>query len=467
MTQAQAADVGSIDRRTWMLCWVIVLGSFASGLDSSIINVGIETIGNDLDSALSLTQWTASGYLLALALSLPTAGWMARRFGSGRLWLCALGAFTIASAACAFAPTIEVLIAGRVVQGLAGGLLIPTGQTIFGQAVGPQRLGRVMGTLGIAVSAAPALGSLLSGAILHVARWPWLFLVNVPIGLVALAMGLRMVPRGPRTTAAPVHRTGLALITIGLPALVYSTSRWGDTGALTDDAAAAEVLAVIALALFVVVTRRARSPLLDLRLFSIAGFRAGAITAFASGALIFGSGVLFALYFLMGRGESPLQTGISVLGAALATALTAPLTGFWVDRRGPGPAALTGASLAVVSLTALTVLPTGASQWAIQPLLILFGAAVSLVAMPAGISAYRSVTAEQLPDAITQVNIVQRIGGSLGGAMCAVLVAGNMDTLDTGLRYGFHALTLAALGSLVGAILIVRAVPGRAAADNA
>ncbi|MFT4128046.1 MAG: MFS transporter, partial [Gordonia sp. (in: high G+C Gram-positive bacteria)] len=111
----------------------------------------MDSIGTDLHSPLNLTQWTASGYLLALAVSLPAAGWMARRFGSGRLWLTSLTAFTIASAACALAPTIQFLIAARVIQGLAGGLLIPTGQTILGQTVGPQRLGRVMGALGIAV----------------------------------------------------------------------------------------------------------------------------------------------------------------------------------------------------------------------------------------------------------------------------------------------------------------------------
>ncbi|WP_429517722.1 DHA2 family efflux MFS transporter permease subunit [Rhodococcus sp. BE178] len=462
MTSAAVSGAGEqsdrIDARTWRLCWVIVLGAFASGLDASIVNVGMDSISHALGSSLAATQWVASGYLLALAVSLPLAGWLARRFGSRRLWLASLAAFTVASIGCAAAPTIELLIVARVLQGLAGGVLIPTGQTVLGQAVGPDRLGRVMGTLGIAVSAAPAIGSLLGGFILHSAAWPYLFLINIPIGVAGLLLGNRLLPRDVgSSTTSPLHRTGLGLISVGLPALVFAASRWGDAGQLAPDIVAAAGFAALALTAFVAVTLTSTHPLLNLKMFRVPGFRAGAVTAFFSGALIFGSGVLFALYFQVGRGQTPLDAGVSLLGFAGATAVTAPITGRWIDRRGPSRVALAGGVLAAATITVLTALPLNAPIWVLQPPLIVFGAAVNMVAMPAGITAYKSVSATHLPDAIAQINILQRIGGSLGGAICAVLVASNQTGLAAAFTRAHLALLVGSLGATTGAWLIYRA----------
>ncbi|WP_163549006.1 MFS transporter [Candidatus Frankia nodulisporulans] len=206
----------------WRLAGVIVFGAFASGLDASLANIGLKSISSDLGSTLATTQWVTSGYLLALAVSLPLSGWLGRRYGPGRVWLASLVAFTVASGLCAAAPTVSGLIALRVLQGLAGGLLIPAGQTVLGRAVGSARLGRVMATLGIVVAVAPALGPVIGGLILHGGSWRWLFAINLPIGAAGLALGLRYLPRGERGRAPHLDWPGLLLISTGLPALVYA-----------------------------------------------------------------------------------------------------------------------------------------------------------------------------------------------------------------------------------------------------
>ncbi|WP_285032117.1 DHA2 family efflux MFS transporter permease subunit [Mycolicibacterium sp. lyk4-40-TYG-92] len=445
-----------IDRTTWRMCWVVVFGAFASGLDASLVNIGLDTISRDLDASLGETQWVASGYLLALGLSLPLAGWLSRRFGTGRVWLTALAGFTLASGLCALAPSIGLLISARVLQGLAGGVLIPAGQTLLGQAVGPDRLGRVMGTLGIAVGAAPAIGPLVGGLLLHALPWPWLFAINLPIGAVGLVLGRRYIPRGVPAETKGIDKAGLALVTIGMPLVVLSLTEWGNSGTISATTAAAAAAGIAALAWFVAHASRTADPLLDVRLYRNAAYRAGAIAAIFSGALVFGSGIVQTLYFQIGRHLDPIHAGLSLFGVAAATVVFAPLTGRWIDRYGPARVSLVGSVIAVATTAPFMILPVDARGWIIQPMLIAYGAAVAMVATPAGVAAYAAVTAAQLPDAITQINIIQRIGGSLGGAICAVLIASRLPNTTAAFHTVFAALTICAVGALGGATLIHR-----------
>lgn len=461
MTQAQTSkDTTStptpIDRQTWRMCWVVVFGAFASGLDASLVNIGLDTISRDLHASLSVTQWVASAYLLALGLSLPLAGWLSHRFGTGRIWLIALATFTVASGLCALAPSIGLLIAARVLQGLAGGVLVPAGQTLLGQAVGPDRLGRVMGTLGIAVSAAPAIGPLVGGLMLHALPWPWLFAINLPIGAVGLILGRRYIPRGLPAATKSIDKPGLALITIGMPLAVFAVTEWGSSGTISATTAAAAAVGTAALGWFVVHAARTTNPLLDVRLYRNPAYRAGGIAAAFSGALVFGSGIVQTLYFQIGRHLDTIHAGLSLFGVAGATVVFAPLAGRWIDRYGPARVSLIGSSIAVATTASFIALPVDASGWIVQPLLTAYGAAVAMVATPANVAAYKAVTAGQLPDAITQVNIIQRIGGSLGGAICAVLIASRLPNTTSAFHTAFAVLTVCAVGALTGATLIHR-----------
>ncbi|TDP96502.1 DHA2 family efflux MFS transporter permease subunit [Labedaea rhizosphaerae] len=442
---------------TWRICWVIVFGAFASGLDASVVNIGLESISRDLGADLAVTQWVASGYLLALALSLPVTGWLGRRFGVGRVWLASLAGFTVASGLCALAPDVRLLIVSRLLQGLAGGLLIPAGQTVLGRQVGAARLGRVMATLGIAVSVAPALGPLVGGLILHALPWPWLFAVNLPIGVAGLLLGLRYVPRGERGTAQRLDPGGLALVTTGLPLVVLAVTRWGETGRVDSIALVAAATGIAALAWFVRRTRAHPHPLLDLSLYRDPRYRAASLAAACTGALIFGSGIVVTLYFQLGRHLDVVQTGLGMLGFAGATAAVAPFTGRAVDRHGAAPVSLVGATLAVLTAAPFAWLPVDAPIIVVELLLAGFGGAVALAAMPTGIAAYKAVRPDQLADATTQVNILQRVGGSLGGAVFAVLIAARLPDANAAFHTGFLALGVGALGALGGALLIHRA----------
>jgi EmrB/QacA subfamily drug resistance transporter len=454
---APAADAGLTPARLeklgwplWRMALVIVFGAFMSGLDASVANIGLNTIRTDLHTSLDQVQWVTNGYLVALATSLPVCGWLGKKIGAGRLWLAALAVFTATSGLCAAAPGIDPLIALRLAQGLAAGLLIPAGQTILGQAVGPARLGQVMATAGIAVGAAPAVGPFIGGLVLHALSWRWLFLINLPIGAVGLALGWRFVPRGCRGEAPPLDWPGLAAISAGLPLLVYALTIWGATGTLAATPVIVPLaLGAGALTAFCLRTLHCKGPLMDLRLYRSPVYAAASAAAATSGVLLFGTSLLFPLYFQLLHDQSVIGTGLRLLSLGGGTALTAPVSGRLTDRYGGGAVALCGGLLAVAVTVPFAVIGAHASAVLVQAMLAMLGVAIGLTTVPPGVAAYKTVRPSQLPDATTQVNIVQRAGGALGGALFTVILA---NGLPHGTGHAFHTTFWRLTGSAILAL---------------
>ena len=190
-------------------------------LDTTIVNVALRTLGRDLHSPISQIQWVVTGYLLALAAVIPVTGWASRRFGAKRVYLVSLVLFTAGSALCAVAGSITTLVLFRVLQGVGGGMIMPVAQLIMAQVAGPKRMGRVMGVVSMPAMLAPILGPVIGGVILQDLHWSWIFLVNVPIGVIAFVLGWRLLPHTDSGEAGrlDVVRPGAALD--GRPAIVY------------------------------------------------------------------------------------------------------------------------------------------------------------------------------------------------------------------------------------------------------
>jgi EmrB/QacA subfamily drug resistance transporter len=435
-------------RSVWRIAIVVVFGAFASGLDASLTNIGLSTIGADLHAGLAEVQWVATGYLVAMAVSLPLCGWLTRRIGAGRLWLCALAAFTVASGLCATATDLGWLIGLRVLQGLAAGLLIPAGQTVLGQAVGKDRLGRVMSTLGIVVSLAPALGPVVGGILLHSLSWPWLFLINLPVGAIGLYLGLRIIPRGTRAVTGSVDWPGFAWIGAGLPLVLYG---------LTGPAPIPLTLGVLALVAFALRTRRRENPILDLSVYRNRTYLLATAAAGMSGALMFGSALIFPLYLESLHHDPAMTAGIRLLALGLGTGTIVPIAGRLTDRYGGGIIATIGATCALVATIPFAVLNPTAHPILLEALLALFGIAIGLTAVPPGIAAFKAVRADQLPDATTQISIVQRVGGATGGALFTVVLAhGLAEGRLTAFHHTYWWLAGTAALTLACAILLHR-----------
>src|SRR5213082_745459 len=223
-----------IDAYVWRISAVVIVGSIMSILDTTIVNVALDTLSRELHSPIADIQWVVTGYMLALAAVIPVSGWAARRFGAKQVYVVSLVLFTAGSALCGLATDTTQLIVFRVLQGVGGGMILPVGQLMMAEAAGPQRMGRVMSIVAIPVMLAPILGPAIGGLIVQNMSWRWIFYVNVPIGVIAVIAALRVLPT---VKPGPVDRLdvrGLLLMATGLPLLTYGLAEIGVTGGFSS-----------------------------------------------------------------------------------------------------------------------------------------------------------------------------------------------------------------------------------------
>ena len=328
-----------MDRALWRLASVVVLGTIMSILDTTIVNVAIETLGRDLDASLSSIQWVSTGYLLALATVIPLTGWAMERFGGRNLWMLSVALFLVGSVLCGLAWSTSSLIAFRVLQGFGGGMIMPVGQAILAQAAGPERMGRIMSVIGVPTLLGPILGPVIGGLIVDNFSWRWIFFVNVPVGLVALTLAWRILPRAESIRrGAVLDIRGLLLLSPGLAFLVYGLSQVGMQGSFTDYHVLIGVgLGVVLLVGFAfhAVAAREKS-LIDLSLFRDRAFAAASGTTFIFGVSLFGAMLILPLYYQVVRGESALNAGLLLAPQGIGAAMAMPIAGRLTDRLGAG-----------------------------------------------------------------------------------------------------------------------------------
>jgi EmrB/QacA subfamily drug resistance transporter len=451
-------NTARIEPHVWRIGAVVVIGAVMSILDTTIVNVALETLSRDLHSSLADVQWVATGYMLALAAVIPVSGWAAGRFGAKRLWIVSVVLFTLGSALCGVAWSTGSLIAFRVLQGVGGGMIMPVGQMVLARAAGPSRLGRVMSVIGLAMVLAPIFGPTIGGLLIDHLDWRWIFYVNVPVGAIGVVMGMRMLPRVEEGVGATrLDRTGLALLTVGVPLIVYGLAEVGQRGSLMEAQAYAPLLIGAALALaFVLHALRAAQPLLDIRLFREPSFGAAALTTFILGACLFGAMLIMPLYFQLVRGEDAVTTGLLLIPQGIGAAIAMVPAGRLTDRLGGGRIALAGLAVTLLTTIPFTLLGATTSYVLIGAAMLARGFGIGLTMMPAMTAAYARLEPEDIAHATPQLTVLQRIGGSIGIALLTVVLQNGLDGAHT------PAAAASAFGhtyELVLALTLVAAIP--------
>lgn len=276
-------------------------------------------------------------------------------------------------------------------------------------------------------------GPVLGGLIIEHFSWHWLFVVNVPFGLAAIALGARCLPVRARVPSGPLDARGLALTLLGVPLLVYGLAESGHAGGF----GAAEVLVpalagVVLLAAFAVHALRTPQPLLNVRLLGGRAFGAAALGTFCGGAVLFGAVLLPPLYFQGPRGESALTAGLLLIPQGVGSALAMPVAGRLADRHGGGQVAVAGLVLATLATVPLALVGATTSYWFLGAVLFVRGVGVASSMMPLMAGAYAQIRVTDIADATPQLNVLQRVGGSLGTAVLAVILARHLDEAGPG-----------------------------------
>jgi EmrB/QacA subfamily drug resistance transporter len=423
-TPAAANTADRLDPALLKLAGIVLVGAVAVQLDATIVNVAIDTLGRDLHASLSTIQWVSTGYLLALAMVIPLTGWAVDRFGSKRMWMISLALFLGGSVLCASAWSAGSLVAFRVVQGIGGGLLLPLLQTILAQAAGPQRLGRLIAAIAVPALVAPIVGPVIGGLILDSLSWRWIFLVNVPVCAIALLLAWRYMPDPRAGGDHPLDWLGLALLSPGLAAIVYGFSEAGTRGGFGGGRVIAPLtIGAVLVAAFAVHSLRTRiQPLIDLRLFRQRSFTASASLMFLAGLSIFGAMLLLPLYYQQARGQSALDAGLLLAPQGVGLMVALPIVGRLTDRIGPRPIVLAGMALATLGTIPYTQVGPDTSELALGAALVIRGAGLGALFVPATTAAYHGLRNEAIPRATSAVRIFQQVGGSFGTALLAVIL---------------------------------------------
>jgi EmrB/QacA subfamily drug resistance transporter len=412
-------DADRLDPLVWKITSVAALGSFLSQLDATVVNVSLSTLALELHSSLTAIQWVTSGYLLSLALMLPLNGWLVERIGAKSLYLWCFSVFTLSSALCGMAWSAKALIDFRILQGMSGGLMAPMAQMMIARVAG-KHMARIIGYAAVPVMLGPILGPVIAGTILQHASWRWLFLVNLPIGVLAIVLAVLFLPNErEETQQRDLDVVGFVLLSPGLVLFLYGSDHMGERIGLVT-----LVLSVVLLAIFFnVAIRKGDRALIDLQLFKGKTFAASTITQFMSNGISFAGQMLIPIYLIRACGRSPSATGWLLAPMGLGMICTYPWMGTLTQRFGIRKVSAGGAFLAFAATLPFLYLASHRLVLTVLACtLFVRGVGLSAVGIPSISAAYASIKKQDLPMATTSLNIVQRLGGPTMTTLCAIFL---------------------------------------------
>ncbi|MFC7495670.1 MULTISPECIES: DHA2 family efflux MFS transporter permease subunit [unclassified Nocardioides] len=434
---ATAGAPDKLDRGVLLTAGVVVLGAIMSILDITVVSVALQTFQKEFEATSAQVAWTMTGYTLALATVIPLTGWAADRFGTKRLYLLAVLLFTLGSVLCAAATSLEMLVTFRVLQGLGGGMLMPLGMTILTRAAGPERVGRVMAIMGIPMLLGPIFGPILGGALIDSASWHWIFLINLPIGILALFYASVVLPKDHVEPSETFDWLGMVLLSPGLAAFLYGVSSIPaakeEHGTVwTAQVVGPAVVGVVLIAAFVpwALNRKNIHPLVDLRLFANRTMTVAVVAMSLFAIAFFGASLLFPLYFQSVRGEDAMSAGLLLAPQGIGAMITMPIAGVLADRIGPGKIVMTGISVITIGMAMFTQLEADTSYAYLLTALFIMGLGMGSTMMPIMSAALATLKAHTIARGSTLMNIVQQVAASIGTAVFSVLLTSGTIDLD-------------------------------------
>jgi EmrB/QacA subfamily drug resistance transporter len=422
-----------VDPKVLKIAVALIVGSLAVSFDTTIVSVALHTPSIQLHASIATIQWVTTGFLLALGVSIPLAGWGQARFGAKRVWLFALVVFLIGSVLCSLAWSADSLIVFRIVEGLGGGLMLPLFSTMIMQAAAGRALGRTMSIVTLPFVLGPIVGPVIGGVILKGLDWRWLFWVNVPFCVVGFILAWRMVEADAPDARPRFDSVGWLLLSPGLVAILLGLSNSAQKGGFgRSDALAPLVVGAVLLVAFSGYSfRRAGNALVDVRLFRHGPLASSSALTFLSGAGLYGGMVLLPLYWQDARGASALSAGLLLAPQGIGALLSRPLAGGLTDKIGARSVAFAGFAIVGIATVPFALASAATNKWYLMAALLVRGFGLATVSVPLSAAAFIGLGRDEIPHAGIITRVSQQVGGSFGVAVLAVILDAALRNLGT------------------------------------
>lgn len=397
----------------WMALLVCVIGTFMSILDSSIVNIAIPKLMAVFGVSLDDVKWILTAYTLALGAIIPLTGYLSDILGTKKVFIFSLIMFTIGSFFCGFAWSNTAMIVFRVIQALGGGMIMPVAMSIIFEIIPPAERGMALGFWGIASMAAPAIGPTLGGYIIEKMDWRLIFYVNVPIGVICVALAaLLLKPSVPKPVKG-FDVIGFITSTVGLVSILYVLGEGSNIDWADIKNPLLLTLGGFSLLLFVVNELTRPDPLLDLRVFKIFDFSISQVISCVTTFSLMGATYILPVFLQNMRGYTAMETGLIMLPAAIATGIMMPISGFIFDKIGAKPVVIPGLFLLAWASYQLTFINLNTSKEAISLLLVIRGIGLGLSMMPINTSGMNAVPQKLVGRASALSNTIRQVMSSL------------------------------------------------------
>lgn len=436
---APAEAEQAMPRHVKIAIGVPILAAFVMILNETVMGVALPKLMTEFEVSAATVQWLTTGYLLTMAVVIPTTGFILQRFSTRTVFLTATSLFAAGTLLAGLAPQFGVLLVARIIQASGTALVLPLLMTTILTLVPASRRGGTMGLIAIVISVAPAVGPTFSGLILSALSWRWLFLAVLPIALLTVVVGAALVKNTGTRKAVPFDLLSVLLSAVAFGGLIYGLSSIGESagGHAPIAPAVPLLLGAAALALFVLrQTRlqRSESALLDLRPFRTRAFVVGVVLLLVSMGALFGALILLPIYLQNVRDLTTLQTGLLLLPGGLAMGLIAPLVGRLSDRFGPRPLVIPGTIAMALALGLMSLLDAGTPTWFVVLTHVLTSLGIGFAMTPLMTSALGSLQADLYSHGSAIVNTLQQLAGAAGTALfVTIMTVGATAGAESGL----------------------------------
>ncbi len=403
----------------------VMLGLIMAIIDSTIVNVALNTIGGNLGATVDEVAWVATGYILANVVVMPLNGWLTALLGRKMFYATSLALFTVASFLCGTAHSIWLLVFYRVIQGIGGGALQPTAQAILFETFPAERRGAAMAIFGMGAMVGPAIGPTLGGWIVDNASWPLIFYINIPIGIVAFLMTLAFIPNPKFIEKAKggIDFIGLGLLTAGLASLQFVLEQGErDDWFQSQTIILLTVISVVSLVTFVLKALRDKHPVVDLTVFKFRSFSVGSFLGIIMGFGLFGTALVLPLFFQSILGMTAFDTGMALMPGAIATAISMLIIGRLLNYIDGRWSIVFGTLVFAWSSWLLGGLSVQAGYWDVFWPRVIQGFALGFLFVPLTTISLSDVPRAELANATGVFTLLRQLGGSLGIAILTTML---------------------------------------------